>query len=136
MPYAFAATVALLVWMGFFMMGSLPLLILKHDTPVDARFIRGLFNVYYWAVIVTAALASAAFSLAGMPPFALLMGGIAVLAVATRHKVIVHMDLLRAAMTTTDAPRIARFRRLHVAGMLLNVLQLGCVVAAITQLRL
>ena len=54
MIFAFAATVALLVWMGFFMMGSLPLMILKHDTPMDARFVRGLFNLYYWAVIVTA----------------------------------------------------------------------------------
>jgi len=32
---ALIATVILLVWMGFFMMGSLPLLVLKHDTPLD-----------------------------------------------------------------------------------------------------
>src|SRR4051794_37478727 len=51
---ALISTVALLVWMGFFMMGSLPLLILKHDTPLDARFIRGLFNVYYLALVSTA----------------------------------------------------------------------------------
>lgn len=51
--FALIATVLLLVWMGFFMMGSLPLLILKHDTPLDSRFIRGLFNVYYLAVILT-----------------------------------------------------------------------------------
>ncbi|MDM0068471.1 hypothetical protein [Variovorax sp. J31P207] len=44
---ALIPTVLLLVWMGFFMMGSLPLLVLKHDTPLDSRFIRGLFNVYY-----------------------------------------------------------------------------------------
>ena len=49
---ALISTVVLLVWMGFFMMGSLPLLILKHDTPVDSRFIRGLFNVYYVALMV------------------------------------------------------------------------------------
>ena len=50
----FATLVLLLVWMGFFMLGSLPLMILKHDTPLDARFIRGLFDVYYPAVIVAA----------------------------------------------------------------------------------
>ena len=32
---ALIATVILLVWMGFFMMGSLPLLVLKHDTTQD-----------------------------------------------------------------------------------------------------
>ena len=42
---ALVFTVALLVTTAYFMMGSLPLLILKHDTPVDARFIRGFFNV-------------------------------------------------------------------------------------------
>ena len=42
---ALISAVVLLVWMGFFMMGSLPLLVLKHDTPVDSRFIRGLFNL-------------------------------------------------------------------------------------------
>ena len=49
------ATVALLCTMAFFMMGSLPLLILKHDTPRDARFIRGLFALYYAAVMVVGA---------------------------------------------------------------------------------
>ena len=48
----FATIVILLVWMGFFMLGSLPLMILKHDTPLDARFIRGLFDVYYKAVMI------------------------------------------------------------------------------------
>ena len=46
---ALTSTVALLVVMGFFMFGSLPLLILKHDTPLDSKFIRGLFNIYYVA---------------------------------------------------------------------------------------
>lgn len=41
-----ATIVLLLLWMGFFMLGSLPLVILRHDTPLDARFIRGLFDVY------------------------------------------------------------------------------------------
>ena len=43
-----ATIVLLLLWMGFFMLGSLqlPLLILRHDTPLDARFIRGRFDVY------------------------------------------------------------------------------------------
>src|SRR5262245_21246398 len=46
--------VVLLFPMGVFMLGSPPLLILKHDTPVDGRFIRGLFNLYYISVITVA----------------------------------------------------------------------------------
>ena len=67
---ALAATVVLLVWMGFFMMGSLPLLVLKHDTPLDGRFIRGLFNVYYVAVILTASAAALSYVWSGKLVFA------------------------------------------------------------------
>lgn len=136
MIFAFAATVALLVWMGFFMMGSLPLLILKHDTPMDARFIRGLFNVYYWAVIVTATAGALGYALAGRPVFAILLGGIALLTGTTRQLILRRMDRLQGTMTPTDAPAISRFRRLHVAGMVLNVCQLGVIVGVMTQIRL
>ena len=40
-------TVALLVTTAYFILGSVPLLILKHDTPKDSRFVRGFFNTYY-----------------------------------------------------------------------------------------
>ena len=46
---SFFFTVALLVTTAYFLMGGLPLLTLKHDTPLDARFVRGFFNVYYRA---------------------------------------------------------------------------------------
>ena len=82
---ALVATVGVLICMGYFMLGSLPLLVLNHDTPLDARFIRGLFHL---------------------------------------RGIVSRMDAVRAAMTATDAEAIARFRRLHVGGMLLNVVQL------------
>jgi hypothetical protein len=47
-------TVALLVTTAYFLMGSVPLLVLKHDTPLDASFVRGFFNTYYLAAMVTA----------------------------------------------------------------------------------
>ena len=46
---SFFFTVALLVTTAYFLMGGLPLLTLKHDTPLDARFVQGFFNVYYRA---------------------------------------------------------------------------------------
>ena len=77
---ALIPTVLLLVWMGFFMMGSLPLLVLKHDTPLDSRFIRGLFNVYYLAVMLTAGAAALGYAWTAKPAFALGMACIATLA--------------------------------------------------------
>ena len=128
------STVALLCTMGFFMMGSLPLLILKHDTPVDARFIRSLFALYYAAVMVTGGIAAVAYALTGRPVFALGMAAVALLAVLLRRVIVGRMDALRATMTPDDAPGIAGFRRLHIRGMLINVVQLGVVVWALTRL--
>lgn len=126
---ALIATVLMLVWMGFFMLGSLPLLILKHDTPVDARFIRGLFNVYYTAVMLTASAGALGYALYGRRDIALTVGAIALLAFAGRRWIVGHMDALRGTMTPEDAAGIRRFRRLHITGMLLNVLVLaGCCV--------
>ncbi len=41
---ALVFTVALLVTTAYFLLGGLPLLVLDHDKPLDARFIRGFFN--------------------------------------------------------------------------------------------
>ena len=136
MVIALIATVVLLVWMGFFMMGSLPLLVLKHDTPLDARFIRGLFNVYYVAVMLTASAAALSYAWSGRPAFALGMACIAALAFALRRWIIIpRMDLLRHSIPETGRS-VYRFRRLHVAGMMLNVVQLGTVAWALTRLGL
>jgi len=133
---ALITTVVLLVWMGFFMMGSLPLLVLKHDTPLDGRFIRGLFNVYYIAVMLTASAAALSYFWSGKPAFALGMAFIAALAFTLRRWVIIpRMDMLRHTIPEADTS-IARFRRLHIAGMMLNVVQLGTVAWALTQLAL
>ena len=133
---ALMATVVLLVWMGFFMMGSLPLLVLAHDTPLDARFIRGLFNVYYLAVVPTASAAALSYAWTGRPVFAAGMGAIAALAFALRRWVIIpRMDVLRETIPALNAS-ILQFRRLHIAGMLLNAVQLAAVVGALMLLGL
>lgn len=131
---SYATTVALLVWMGFFMMGSLPLLILKHDTPLDSRFIRGLFNVYYLAVMVTASVSALCFSIWGRVPFAMGMATIALLGGVARRVVLTRMDHLRAVMTGLNRPAIRRFRQTHIAGMLLNVANLAVVCFGLMQL--
>ncbi|WP_239142678.1 hypothetical protein [Variovorax sp. WS11] len=106
------------------MFGSLPLMILKHDTPLDARFIRGLFDVYYKAVMVTAAAGALTHTVSERPVIAMGMAGIALIAFASSRGILSRMDRLREAMTGTDTTRIRRFRWLHVWGMVLNVAQL------------
>lgn len=127
----FATLVLLLVWMGFFMLGSLPLMILKHDTPLDARFIRGLFDVYYQAVIVVAGAGTVFHALAQRPATTAGMAAIATVAVLSRRAILSRMDGLRAAMTPGDTERIRAFRKLHVVGMSLNVAQLAMICTAL-----
>ena|SRR2546423_14473561 len=133
---ALTSTVALLVWMGFFMMSSLPLLILKHDTPLDARFIRGLFNLYYVAITITATVGALSYALANRPTIALGVGFVAACGFAGRHWFVARMDRVRSTMTADDSAAIRRFRRLHVVGMLLNVALLAGFCVGMTQLSL
>ncbi|AMO23490.1 hypothetical protein GCM10027034_40050 [Ramlibacter solisilvae] len=133
---ALFSTVFALVCMAYFMLGSLPLLVLNHDTPLDSRFIRGLFNVYYRALPIVAGFGAVSYALAGKPGFAAEMAAIGVLTLVARRFFLAKMDAVRATMTATDADAIARFRRLHIAGMVLNAAQLLTLALSLTLLRL
>ena len=100
---ALISAVVLLVWMGFFMMGSLPLLILKHDTPVDSHFIRGLFNLYYVAIMATGIVGAASAAIAGRAAAALGLGFVAAIGFAGRHWFVARMDLVRRTMTAGES---------------------------------
>src|SRR4051812_39145279 len=108
---AFAATVILLVWMGFFTLGSLPLMILKHDTLLDARFIRGLFDVYYKAVMITASAGAIACLLANRMLSMAVMVMVAAVAYYSSRLVLPRMDMLRARDEPMEPPAIRKFRR-------------------------
>lgn len=122
-----ATLVLLLVWMGFFMLGSLPLLVLKHDVPMDARFIRGFFDVNYKAVMVVASVATLSHAIAGRTITAGMLLGVVLIAWRCSRAILPRMDRLRATMTPTDAAAIREFRRLHMLGMGLNVAQLAVI---------
>ncbi len=132
--FPFLSIVVLLFSMVVFMLATPPLLVLKHDTPVDGRFIRGLFNFYYIGVMTIAAVGAAGCVLIGQRALALAMGGLVVVVFGIRRWVISNMDRLRDAMTRGESMALPRFRRLHMAGMLLNVVQLGAVAWVMTRL--
>ena len=124
-------TGALLMTTAYFVIGSVPLLILKHDTPMDARFVRGFFNTYYLAAMCTAGAAAVSYGLAGRLAFAAGAAVLALLATTLRRKVIPQMDALRTQIEGDGARAIATFRRIHVTAILINLVQLALVVGTL-----
>jgi hypothetical protein len=121
-------TVALLVTHAYFLLGSVPLLVLTHETPMDARFVRGFFNLYYRAATFTAGATALSLALAGRSALAAGAGALALLAVLLRRKVIPVMDTLRAELQLVAPDAVPRFRRMHVAAIALNLAQLVIIV--------
>ncbi len=129
-------TVALLVVTGYFIMGSVPLLVLEHDTPLDAGFIRGFFNTYYLAATFTASATALSFAFAARLPFAAGAAGLALLAIGLRRKVIPEMDSLGTQIQAKGTDAVAKFRRTHLSAILINVAQLVLIVWSLTALSL
>jgi len=126
-------TVVLLVTTAYFLMGGLPLLILRHDTPVDARFIRGFFSVYYKAAFIAATGAAASFALSGRFTFALGVAAISLVILVLRRKLIPAMEQLGEQIQTSEASAIEGFRRLHSTALLANLAQLVVLVWGLTK---
>ncbi len=132
---ALASTVALLVTTAYFILGSIPLLVLKHDTPLDARFVRGFFNFYYKAAIVAAGATSISYALAGRAALAAGGAGLVLLAIVLRRMVIPKMDAL-GAQIAYDADAIPGFRRMHLTAIAINIAQLAAIVWSLAAARL
>jgi hypothetical protein len=128
-------TVVLLVTTAYFIMGSIPLLVLKHDTPLDARFVRGFFNIYYVAAIGAASAAAISYAFAERPVLFSGAAGLALLAAVLRKKVIPKMDALGARIQTNDIESIPGFRRIHVVAIAINIVQLVVIVWSLTAFR-
>lgn len=120
-------TVALLVTTMYFILGSIPLLTLKHDTPMDARFVRTFFNIYYRAAVVTAGATSICYALAQRPALAIGAAALALLALALRRNIIPKMEAL-GTQIQSNAEAIPGFRRTHVIAIVINVVQLVAIV--------
>lgn len=121
-------TVALLVTTAYFLMGSLPLLVLKHDTPLDARFVRGFFNLYYVTAFATATATAISFVFAGRPGIAAGAAALALIAFVLRKKIIPKMDALGTQIQSNYMEAIPGFRRTHITAILINLAQLVAIV--------
>ena len=133
---ALVFTVILLVITAYFLLGSVPLLILKHDTPLDSRFVRSFFNTYYLAAIFAASATALSYAFAGRLAFAAGAASLALLAVVLRGKIIPRMDAVQAQIQISGADAISSFRRTHVTAILINLAQLVLIVWSLTTLSL
>ena len=131
---AFLFTVALLVATAYFLMGGLPLLILKHDVSLDARFIRGFFNLYYRLAVAFSLLACLSYAAWGKPVFAIGAAAIAAMSWTLRKVLLRIMEQLGSQIEMGDIAAIARFRRVHGLALLINLVQLVVVVGSMVKL--
>lgn len=127
-------TVALLVTTAYFIMGSIPLLILKHDTPLDARFVRGFFDLYYKAAFATALATAVSFALAARPAYALGAAALAAIAMVLRRHIIPKMEQLGTQIQSNDMDAIPGFRKTHATAIVVNIVQLGVIVCSLVAL--
>ena len=131
---SFFFTVVLLFITLYFLLGGLPLLVLKHDVPLDARFIRRFFEVYYKAAFWASACACASFALWLRPGFAIGAAALAGVAKFVQGLLVPAMQRLGERIETSDAVAITHFRRVHVAALMVNVCQLVVLVWGTLQL--
>jgi hypothetical protein len=125
---ALFCTVALFVTTAYFLLGSVPLLVLKHDTPLDARFVRGFFNTYYLAAMTTAGATALSFLAAGWWRVGAGAAGLALLATLMRRSVIPKMEALGVEIQQSRALAVGSFRRWHLSAIAVNLLQLVVIV--------
>jgi hypothetical protein len=124
-------TVALLMVTAYFFLGSVPLLVLKHDNPVDAKFIRSFYNTYYQIAFIVALGTTLSYALSACPLFAVGAAVIMILAWVLRGKFIPKMDVLGTQIQANDTVFIPVFRKIHKTAILINLAQLVAIVGSL-----
>ncbi|MBU3737508.1 MAG: hypothetical protein FGM55_00940 [Rhodoferax sp.] len=130
-PAALFFTVALLMVTTYFLLGSVPLLILKHDNPMDASFIRTFYKTYYRIALPTAAGATLSYLLAARPAFALGAAANAALIWAMRGRFLPRMAELASGMQAQPLAAIPAFRAMHRRAILISLGQLVAIVGSL-----
>ncbi|WP_374413699.1 hypothetical protein [Hydrogenophaga sp.] len=132
--FALFSTVALLVVTAYFLLGSIPLLTLRHDTTLDARFIRSFYVTYYRFALVTATGATISYAMASRPVFAVGAAAIVVVTLLLRRHYLPKMDALGVQMGDDATAAIPAFRRIHQRAILINLAQLLGILGSLTAL--
>lgn len=126
-------TVALLAVTAYFLLGSIPLLTLKHDNPVDARFIRSFYLTYYKIALTTAVGTTISYALAGRPALAIGACAIAALTLLLRNQFIPKMEQLAPQILANEVAAIPAFRKIHQSAILINTTQLLAILGSLSR---
>jgi RecA/RadA recombinase len=132
---ALVSTVLLLMTLGFSVLGTTPLLVLKHVQPMDSRIIRQVFHYCYRLIAVVAIAACIGNALVDRQDVSFCAGAIAILELALHHWILIRMDALRVTMHDGDAQAVSNFRQLHAIGVFMNIALFSVAIWAITQIK-
>ena len=126
-------TVAMLAVTTYFLFGSIPLLILKHDNTMDSKFVRSFYITYFKFAIVVATGATLSYAMAARPLLTLEAAAIAALTLLLRYKFIPKMDLIGSEIReNNNLMAIPEFRKIHKTAILLNATQLFTVLVSLS----
>ena len=127
-------TVTLLAITAYFLLGSVPLLVLKHDDPVDARFIRSFYVTYFMFALIAAVATAVSYAAAARPLFSAVAATIAMLTLVLRGKLVPRIDQLDAHIQANNSAAIPEFRKIHKSAILRNVFQLAALLGSLVLL--
>ena len=133
---ALVSTVFLLMTLGFSVLGTTPLLVLKHLQPMDSRVIRQVFHYCYTCVTVLAIAASVSNALEERPFLSICTGAMALWVFVLHRWMRLRMDALRVTMLEGDTDSVHRFRQLHIAGVCINIVLFSIAIGAVSQIKL
>jgi len=126
-------TVAMLAVTTYFLFGSIPLLILKHDNTMDAKFIRSFYITYFKFAIVVATAATLSYALAARPLLTLEAASMATLTLLLRFKFIPKMEQIGSEIRdNNNLMAIPEFRKIHKTAILINAAQLVTVLGSLS----
>lgn len=129
-------TVGMLATTVYFLLGSIPLLILKHDTPIDSSFIRSFFNLYYRVAMFVATGAALSYLASERYAFAAGAAVIALLATVLRRTVVAKMDTLKTHIHAANFEAIPEFRKIHFQAIQISFILLIVVVWSLFSFKL
>ena len=125
-------TVAMLAVTTYFLFGSIPLLILKHDNTMDSKFIRSFYVTYFKFAIVVSTGAALSYAAATHPLMAAIASAILTLTLVLRFKFIPQMDHIGSEIRdNNNLMAIPEFRKIHKTAITLNLAQLITVLTSL-----
>lgn len=130
--FALLFTVLLLAVTAYFLLGSVPLLMLKHDNPMDSRFIRSFYITCLRISLPAAVSASVSYGLANRPGLACGAAAMALVTVLMRRQLISRMDSLGAQIRAHEHLAIPQFLTVHKSTILINTTQLVAILMSLT----